>query len=49
MNKAIPQGPSGQLLLGNLADIRDDPLNFLSQAGETYSDIFFLRLGPRRV
>jgi len=49
VSKTIPSGPAGHPLLGNLVEIRNDPLGFLLQAGENYGDIFFLRLGPRRV
>jgi cytochrome P450 len=49
MSKNIPPGPSGHTLLGSMLDLRDDPLQFLLQAGENYGDIFFIRLGPRRI
>lgn len=49
MSKAIPPGPSGNAILGSMLDVRADPLEFLVEAGESYGDIFFFRLGPRRI
>jgi cytochrome P450 len=49
MGKMIPPGPQGHVFFGNMADMRDDPLGFLVQAGDMYGDIFFLRLGPKKI
>ena len=42
----LPPGPRGGRLLGNLPEIRRDPLAFLSRIGADYGDIVRIRLGP---
>ncbi len=42
----LPPGPRGGRLLGNLPEIRRDPLAFLSRIGAEYGDIVRVRLGP---
>jgi cytochrome P450 len=42
----LPPGPRGGLLLGNLPEIRRDPLAFLSRVGTEYGDVVRIRLGP---
>jgi cytochrome P450 len=42
----LPPGPRGGRLLGNLPEIRRDPLAFLSRVGAEYGDIVRIRLGP---
>jgi cytochrome P450 len=46
---ALPPGPRGSLLGGNLADFRRDRLAYLAHVARTFGDVAALRLGPRRV
>jgi cytochrome P450 len=41
---AVPPGPKGSLLLGNLREIRRDPLAFLLRASDGYGDVVRLRI-----
>ena len=41
-----PPGPRGSLLLGNLSDIRRDPLSFVARLSREYGDVAHFRLGP---
>jgi cytochrome P450 len=45
----FPPGPRGGLLLGNLFEIRRDPLAFLTRVGAEYGDIAHVRLGSFHV
>jgi cytochrome P450 len=45
----FPPGPRGALLLGNLPEIRRDPLAFLLRLSADYGDIAHVRLGPFHV
>lgn len=49
MARQIPPGPSGSALLGSMRAFQRDPLSFLLQAADAYGDLFFFRLGPRRI
>ena len=40
----MPPGPKGSLLLGNLREIREDPLEFLLRARDAYGDIVCVRI-----
>src|SRR5688572_14291729 len=42
--RAVPPGPTGSLLLGNLREIRRDPLAFLLRASDAYGDVVRLRI-----
>lgn len=42
----FPPGPRGVFLLGSVAEIRRDPLAFLTRMASAYGDIAFVRLGP---
>ena len=42
--RAVPPGPNGSLLLGNLREIRQDPLAFLLRASSAYGDVVRLRI-----
>lgn len=42
----LPPGPRGGLLLGNLPEIRRDPLTFLSRIAAEYGEVVRVRLGP---
>lgn len=43
-----PRRPPGDLLTGNLAEFRRDPIAFLSRCAREYGDVVFLRFGPTR-
>src|SRR5687768_3576350 len=45
----FPPGPRGGLLVGNLADIRRDPLSFLTRLRAEYGHIAHAKLGPYHV
>ena len=46
ISAVFPPGPRGALLVGNLADIRRDPLSFLTRLRAEYGDIAHAKLGP---
>ena len=45
----FPPGPRGAFFLGSFAEIRRDPLAFVTRMAAEYGDIAFVRLGPLRV
>jgi cytochrome P450 len=45
---ALPQGPRGSRLMGNLADYNADPLAFITSTVREFGDFVPLRLGPIR-
>ena len=45
---ALPEGPRGSRLMGNLADYNADPLAFVASTVREYGDFVPLRLGPIR-
>src|SRR5438874_4267499 len=46
---AIPPGPPGTLLGGNLREFRQDMLGFYLRIAREYGDLISFRLGPRRL
>jgi cytochrome P450 len=46
---ALPPGPRGSWLYGNLDDFRRDRLAFLARCARDHGDVVRLRFGPRRV
>lgn len=49
MSPAIPPGPRGGVLLGNLSEARRDPLAFVLRVSAEYGDIVHIRLATLRV
>ncbi len=49
VRNAIPTGPKGRWLSGNLADFTEDRLGFLTDCARRYGDFVPLRFGPRRL
>jgi cytochrome P450 len=49
MTPALPPGPKGTLLGGNLAELRRDPLELYTRCAREFGDVSTLRLGLRRV
>ena len=49
ISAVFPPGPPGGLLAGNLADIRRDPLSFVTRLRAEYGDIAHAKLGPFHV
>lgn len=49
MKTILPPGPKGLPLLGNIRNLRRDRLDFIITNRDTYGDIVFYRIGPRRV
>jgi cytochrome P450 len=47
--RAIPPGPPGTLLAGNLREFRQDMLGFYLRMSRQYGNLSSLRLGPRRI
>lgn len=43
---ALPAGPRGSLMMGNLKAFEKDPLGFLTQVAREYGDIASYRMGP---
>lgn len=48
-SSALPPGPKGTLLAGNLGQFGTKRLNFLSDVAQTYGPISTFRFGPRRI
>ncbi len=48
LERKMPPGPRGGLLLGNTLDYMKDPLGFLGQSARVYGDVVKLRLGTLR-
>ncbi|MFO0929751.1 MAG: cytochrome P450 [Gemmataceae bacterium] len=46
---ALPPGPPGRFLTGNLPDLRRDLLELYERAARTYGDVATLRFGLRRI
>ncbi len=46
---AIPPGPKGRFLSGNLREFQENPLAFLESIARTYGDVVSLRLGPVKI
>ena len=44
-----PPGPKGHIFFGNLKDLSEDPLGFLTECARQYGDIASFRIGNRRV
>ncbi len=49
MTAALPPGPKGTLLGGNLAELRRDPLALYTRCAREFGDVSTLRFGLRRV
>ncbi|MBV8487469.1 MAG: cytochrome P450 [Planctomycetaceae bacterium] len=49
LEREMPPGPRGGLLLGNTLDYVKDPLGFLERSAKTYGDVVKLRLGNLRI
>jgi cytochrome P450/catechol 2,3-dioxygenase-like lactoylglutathione lyase family enzyme len=45
---ALPRGPKGHALLGNLGDLNRDQLGFYLRCAREHGDVVPVRLGPRR-
>jgi cytochrome P450 len=45
----VPPSPKGHFLLGNLGDLRQDTLAFLTRTARECGDVASFRVGPRRV
>jgi hypothetical protein len=45
---ALPRGPKGRALLGNLGDLNRDQLGFYLRCAREHGDVVPVRLGPRR-
>lgn len=43
-----PQGPKGNLIVGNLQEVRRDPLSFFLMCARDYGDFVPLTFGPKR-
>jgi cytochrome P450 len=46
---ALPDGPRGKPIVGNLLDFRRDPLRFLTSLARDYGDVARFRLGPEKI
>jgi len=42
-----PPGPKGLPVLGNLLDLRRDPLSFFTECAQRFGDVVSFRIGPR--
>ena len=47
--KALPPGPKGTLILGNLREFRQERLGFFLRSAREYGDLVRFRFGPRRI
>ncbi len=45
----LPPGPKGLPFLGNLRELQNDRLNFLTRNRDLYGDVVHFRIGPRRI